>query len=91
MPFSKRKIQAENTCYYCLYLKPPPGSHHNKGGNCALHREWIDRATRTTCSEMSNQRLQAGIYQLSETARGEWIYTRRSKRIRTRLFLVAKG
>jgi hypothetical protein len=60
-------------------------------GNCALHQEWIEKAARTTCSEMSNGRLQKGIYRLFGKVRGEWHYRRRETRIRTRLFLVEKG
>src|SRR5919109_777561 len=91
MASSKPKAQPENTCQYCLYLKPPPGSRHATGGNCSLHREWIERAARTTCSDMSNLYLPKGIYHPHEPSRGEWRYVRRKKRIRTRLFLISTG
>src|SRR5919106_3562652 len=91
MADSKAQTRAENTCQYCLYLKPPPGSRHSTRGNCSLHKEWIDSSTRTTCSEMSKQRLQRGIYQLTEQTHGQWLYIRRKDRIRTRLFLVLKS
>jgi hypothetical protein len=85
---SKHREQPENTCSYCLYFKPPPNSRQNARGNCSLHKEWIESAARTTCSEMSNRRLAKGIYQLLEQSRGESIYIQRTTRIRTRLFLV---
>jgi hypothetical protein len=86
---SKRKEELDNTCSYCLYFVPPPNSHHNGRGNCALHNQWIESAARTTCSEMSNRGLAKGIYQLSQQSSGVWEYARRTKPIRTRLFLLA--
>jgi SLT domain-containing protein len=39
---------------------------------------------------MSNRPLEKGIYQLCEQGHGEWVYMRREKKLRTRLFLVRK-
>lgn len=91
MSSSPPKSQRENTCHDCLYFKLPPASRHSTRGNCSLHHQWIEHATRTTCSEMSSRRLKKGIYQLFELYRGEWRYVLREKRLRTRLFLVTKG
>ncbi len=79
----------ENTCNYCLYLQPGP---RNAGsGNCTRHRQWIQRAAFTTCSDMSAQPLEDGIHTLTSSAFGAWTYDRRRERIRTRLFLVQGG
>jgi hypothetical protein len=56
-----------------------------------LHKQWIESAARTTCSEMSHGRLQEGIYQLLARTRGQWRYVRRTRKVRTRLFLVKGG
>jgi hypothetical protein len=53
-----------------------------------MHKQWIESAARTTCSEMSNRALAKGIYQLSQRSAGVWEYVRRIKTIRTRLFLL---
>jgi hypothetical protein len=90
MASSKARFQPENTCHFCLYLKPPPGTQRTTCGNCSLHQQWIENATRTTCSDMSNHRLESGIYHLLERDRGEWAYILRKSRIRTRLFLMPK-
>ena len=79
----------ENTCNYCLYLQRTPGN--NGSGNCTFHREWIPRSAFSTCSDMSAQPLEAGIYTLSTSAYGAWTYNRRHEHIRTRLFLVQGG
>jgi hypothetical protein len=86
---SKREQEIENTCSYCLYFIPPPNSRHHGRGNCALYKQWIDNAARTTCSDMSARPLAKGIYQLSQRSPGVWEYERRTKPIRTRLFLLS--
>lgn len=91
MPSPKTKSEPENTCRYCLYLKRPPGAPQSRCGNCALHKEWIESAARMTCSDMSNYRLQRGIYQLLKQEYGDLRHVRRNKRVRTRLFLVMGG
>ncbi len=91
MPSSNTKPESENTCRDCLYLQRPPGAPHARCGNCALHKEWIASAARMTCSDMSNYRLQRGIYQLLKQEYGDWCHVRRNKRVRTRLFLVRGG
>jgi hypothetical protein len=85
---SKLRPEIENTCGYCLYFKPPPNARQSSRGNCSLHKEWIESAGRTTCSEMSNRRLASGIYELARREPGEWLYIRRNVRMRTRLFVV---
>ena len=80
----------ENTCNYCLYLQRAPGN--NGSGNCTFHRQWIQRSAFSTCSDMSAQPLEDGIYTLTAGgAYGTWTYHRRRERIRTRLFLVQGG
>ena len=79
----------ENTCNCCLYLQPVPGSAGS--GNCTFHRQWIHRSAFSTCSDMSAQPLEKGIYTLSTSAYGTWNYHRRRERVRTRLFLVHGG
>ena len=79
----------ENTCNYCLYLQPVPGSAGS--GNCTYHRQWIHRSAFSTCSDMSAQPLEEGIYTLSTSAYGTWNYHRRRERVRTRLFLLRGG
>jgi hypothetical protein len=91
MASSKEKSPFENTCHYCLYFKPPPGSLYSKQGNCALHREWIDNAAQTTCSEMSNRRLQKRIYQLFRKVHGEWHYNQAGEAHQDTAILGGKG
>jgi len=79
----------ENTCNYCLYLQPDPGSA--RSGNCTYHRQWIQRSAYSTCSDMSAQRLEDGIYTLTSSPYGAWTYHRRRERVRPRLFLVQGG
>ncbi len=79
----------ENTCDYCLYLQPTPGSAGS--GNCAYHRQWIPRSRFTTCSDMSAQPLAEGIHTLSDNAYGVWSYHHRRQHVRTRLFLLQGG
>ena len=76
----------ENTCNYCLYFQQVPRSA--RSGNCTYHRQWIQRAAFTTCSDMSAQPLEDGIHTLTSSAFGTWTYQHRRERIRTRLFLV---
>lgn len=58
-------------------------------GNCGHHKEWIEDAAHTTCSDMSNQPLEEkGIYQLVRNNGDGWFYVRRTHKLRTRLFLV---
>ncbi len=79
----------ENTCNYCLHLQSVPGSAGS--GNCTFHRQWIHRSAFSTCSDMSAQPLEKGIYTLSTSAYGTWNYHRRRERVRARLFLVQGG
>jgi len=86
---SNRKIPLENFCSYCLFFQPATPRGRPLGGNCTYHKEWIDNASFTTCSDMSNQPLkEKGIYQLVPDQSDRWLYIRREKKIRTRLFLV---
>lgn len=83
--------RAENTCAHCLYFKPPLNNRRPLSGNCALHKQWIEHASLTTCSEMSNKPLiPAGIYRLVAGGNAKWNYIRRKVPIRTRLFLVRR-
>ena len=86
---ARRYPDWENTCNYCLYLQPGP--RDARSGNCTYHRQWIQRSAFSTCSEMSAQPLDDGIYTLTTTAYGSWTYDRRHEHIRTRLFLVQGG
>ncbi|MFQ5542131.1 MAG: hypothetical protein ACE5E2_04820, partial [Candidatus Binatia bacterium] len=52
------------------------------------HKEWIENASLTTCSDMSVRPLEAkGIYRLVYN-QGEWLYNRRTSKARTRLHLM---
>ena len=82
----RRYPEWENTCNYCLYLQPTPRG--TGSGNCTYHRQWIQRSAFSTCSDMSAQRLEEGIYTLTTSTYGAWTYHRRREPIRTRLFLV---
>jgi len=79
----------ENVCGYCLFLQPyRPGTRPLRG-NCTYHKEWIENASLTTCSDMSSCRLEEpGIYQLLPNSGSGWRYVRRTEKIRTRLFSV---
>ncbi|HEV8344740.1 MAG TPA: hypothetical protein VGR30_20465 [Candidatus Binatia bacterium] len=90
MAFPKHNGAGENICSYCLYFQPVPTIRRRRGGNCSYHKQWIDNGSRTTCSDMSQRRLEKGIYQLVEESRGKWLYVRRKEKVRTRLFLVPK-
>lgn len=89
-PGKKSSIaDTENTCSYCLFFQPYRQGTRPLRGNCAYHKEWIDNATFTTCSDMSNQHLaERGIYRLVSSDESGWLYVRREKKIRTRLFSV---
>lgn len=82
-------LSAENVCGYCLFFQPyRPGTRPLRG-NCTHHKEWIENACLTTCSDMSSCHLEErGIYKLVPSAEQGCIYVRRTKKIRTRLFLV---
>lgn len=78
----------ENTCSYCLFFQS-----YRRGrvlqGNCSYHKEWIENASATTCSDMSNRPLaEKGIYRLVSSDETGWSYIRRQQKLRTRLFSV---
>jgi hypothetical protein len=77
-------------CGYCLFFQPQAGDPGNpRCGNCAYHKEWIENAYRTTCSDMSNHTLaEQGIYKLISNNGAGWDYVRRIEKIRTRLYSV---
>jgi hypothetical protein len=81
----------ENTCNYCLYYHANPLRRSKTSGNCSYHNQWIESSEFTTCSEMSPQALEPGIYVLESTATGDWAYNRRSEGIRTKLFAMEGG
>jgi hypothetical protein len=79
----------DNLCSYCLFFETHNVPGRLLNGNCTHHKEWIDNASLTTCSDMSKQTLlHHGIYRLSSKPHGTLIYTRREAKIRTRLFLI---
>jgi len=81
--------QTENLCSYCLFFQPDPQAATPLRGNCTYHKEWIQNASRTTCSDMSNYPLkEKGIYKLVSDQANGWLHVRRRERIRTRLFLI---
>jgi hypothetical protein len=80
---------AENVCSYCLFFQPHTPGFRPLQGNCTYHKEWIENASHTTCSDMSSQSLkEPGIYTLARNNGHGWLYIRREKKLRTRLFLV---
>lgn len=84
-------LSAENVCGYCLFFQPEPPGRRPLRGNCTHHKEWIENGWLTTCSDMSSRRLEErGIYQLVPSSENDCIYIRRTKKVRTRLFLVKK-
>ncbi len=88
----RERLEAENTCAYCLYLQPPPNSRGPSRGNCAYHKEWIESASTTTCADMSKKPLKKkGIYELVANETSGRDYLLRKAKIRTRLFLVRKS
>ena len=85
-----KKSALDYVCGYCLFFQPQSGNSGNlRSGNCVYHKEWIDNAYRTTCSEMSNHALiEQGIYKLIANEVAGWNYIRRTEKIRTRLYSV---
>ncbi len=85
-----KKSALDYVCGYCLFFQPQSGDNGNlKSGNCAYHKEWIENAYRTTCSDMSNQALsEKGIYRLVSNSGAGWDYIRRTEKLRTRLYAV---
>jgi hypothetical protein len=81
----------ENTCNYCLYYHAKPRGRSKTSGNCSHHQQWIEMSEFTTCSDMSPQPLEPGIYLLEPTSMGDWTYTRREGKIRTKLFAMEGG
>lgn len=90
-PASRRNGAApaeDNTCAYCLYFHPWEPQRRPLGGNCSHYKEWIENASQTTCSEMSNRPLdQKGIYEIIPTRLGP-TYVHRKQKQRTRLFRI---
>lgn len=85
------KPKSENTCSYCLYFQPPWSNRRPLRGNCTRHKQWIERASLTTCSEMSSKTLiPKGIYRMVPDRFGKRVYVFREVPMRTRLFLVPK-
>ena len=82
--------ELDSVCGYCLFFQPQAGHTPTlRSGNCCYHKEWIENAYRTTCSEMSNRRLEPkGIYRLVANNGSGWQYIRRTEKLRTRLFAV---
>ena len=84
-------LDQENLCAYCLFFQRYPAPSGHLRGNCTHYKEWIETAYLTTCSDMSNSRLdEKGIYRLveSDSNGGDWVHIRRDRKQRTRLFLV---
>lgn len=79
----------ENTCSYCLFFQSYRAGRILQG-NCAYYKEWIENASSTTCSDMSNRPLKdKGIYRLVvNDDTGGLSYVRRENKLRTRLFLI---
>lgn len=89
-PRITKRSALDYVCGYCLFFQPQSGdSGKLRSGNCAYHKEWIENAYRTTCSEMSNHSLgERGIYKLVANHLLGWDYVRRPEKIRTRLYSV---
>jgi len=78
----------ENLCSYCLFFQPLPWGRKPQG-SCTYHKEWIENASQTTCSEMANEPLkEKGIYRVLSNNGDGWSYVRRPHKLRTRLFLI---
>jgi hypothetical protein len=77
-------------CGYCLFFQPQTTATGTlRSGNCTYHKEWIENAYRTTCSDMSSHPLEEeGIYRLIANNGSGWSYIRRTEKLRTRLFSV---
>ena len=83
-----RVYDTENLCSYCLFFQAMP-SGRKLQGNCTYHKEWIENASLTTCSDMSSQPLkEKGIYRLVQSEANVLSYVRREHKLRTRLFLI---
>ncbi|MGH7772583.1 MAG: hypothetical protein ACREQA_10155 [Candidatus Binatia bacterium] len=86
----RSKNGMENVCAYCLFFRPHLEASRPLKGNCTYHKEWIENASLTLCSDMSSRPLkEKGIYQL--VANGDhagWLYIHGKEKLRTRLFLV---
>ena len=87
---NKKGTALDSVCGYCLFFQPQTTeSGVLRSGNCCYHKEWIENAYRTTCSEMSAHVLgEKGIYRLVARERDDWQYVRRTEKLRTRLFAV---
>ncbi len=86
-----RKSHEENTCSRCLYFESHLPDRRPLKGNCTHHKEWIENASFTTCSDMSDRPLEPkGIYRLVYN-QGEWSYDLRTSKPRTRLYLMKKN
>ena len=85
----KRAGDIESLCSYCLFFQSYRTGRVLQG-NCAYFKEWIDDASATTCSDMSNEPLKdKGIYRLVVNDNtGGLSYVRREHKLRTRLFLI---
>lgn len=85
-----KKSALDYVCGYCLFFQPQVAdSGSARSGNCAYHKEWIENAYRTTCSDMSNHVLnEKGIYHLVSNPAAGWDYIRRREKVRTRLYAV---
>src|SRR3970282_2102205 len=84
-PTSKNSLD-ENICTYCFFFQAWQPRGRPLKGNCTYHKEWIENAALTTCSDMSNQPLEEkGIYQLVSDDGNGWSYVRRTNKLRTRL------
>jgi len=85
-----RPTALDNVCGYCLFFQPQASEAGQlRSGNCCYHKEWIENAYRTTCSDMSRDRLEEqGIYQIVANGESGWQYIRRTEKLRTRLFSV---
>jgi len=90
-PSARKRSAAheENVCAFCLFFQAPRPGARPLQGNCAYHKQWIDNAALTTCSDMSSRSLaEEGIYRLVASDGDGWTYIRRREKLRTRLFLV---
>jgi hypothetical protein len=92
MGYRISKQEQENLCTYCLHFQIYPASKSEMQGNCTLHKEWIENARRTTCGEMSAVPLkEKGIYSLVTDPDKGWIYVRRERKLRTKLFVISRA
>lgn len=82
------KSLLDNTCSHCLYFESHTPTRRPLKGNCSRHKEWIESASFTTCSDMSRQTLHPkGIYRMVNKD-NKWSYVRRVNKLRTQFFLV---